>query len=195
VSRTPVDRSAVDLAVAGRVAFAFLEEPERRAAVRELVDAGMTAGGIADRLRTSPRQLQPYLPRRTPAEMDDSESAARGRVDARSGGVCERCGAREAESFSHRIPAGQGGRFTAANGINTCGDGTTGCHGWIEANPTEARRHGWRLNSRQKPDKRPALIYHGGALVRAVLPARHEEDEWSLNSESTSDPRRSPGGR
>jgi hypothetical protein len=169
VSDTPVDREAVELAAAGRIAFAFLGEPERRAVVARLVREGMSHGGIADRLGTSPRQLQPYLPRRTPAEMDESEAAARGRVYARSKGTCERCGAREAESFSHRIPAGQGGTYRAANGLHTCGDGTSGCHGWIEANPTEARRHGWRLSQRKKPDREPALIYHDGALVRALL--------------------------
>lgn len=194
--------------MAGRIGFSFLDEPERLAAVRKLASTGMSVGGIADRLGTSTRQIRAYLPRRTPAEMDDSESAARARVQQRSGGVCERCGAREAESFSHRIPAAQGGRYTAANGLDTCGDGTTGCHGWIEANPAEARRHGWRLSPRQKPEKVPALIYHGGALVRVLLhddgqeptvlrrlPARHEEGTWSPDSTSTSDPRRSPDGR
>lgn len=210
--RQPADQAVagqqtVDLAVAGRVGFAFLGEPERRAAVRQLAKAGMSAGGIADRLGTSLRNVQAYMPRRTPAEMDDSESAARGRVHDRSGGVCERCGAREAESFSHRIPTGQGGRYTAANGLDTCGDGTSGCHGWIEMNPTEARRHGQRLSARKKPDREPVLIYHGGVLVRALLhddgqvtvlrqlSVRHEEvSPWPLDSESTSEPPKSPAG-
>lgn len=50
----------------------------------------------------------------------------------------------------HRLPRGMGGSRWA--GIHSpallvllCGDGTTGCHGWVEANRAEARRLGWLL--------------------------------------------------
>lgn len=32
-----------------------------------------------------------------------------------------------------------------ANGIPLCGSGTTGCHGWVEAHPTDGVLFGWRL--------------------------------------------------
>lgn len=51
----------------------------------------------------------------------------------------------------HRIPRGMGGTRWA--GIHSpallvllCGDGTTGCHGWIESHRAEALRMGWLMS-------------------------------------------------
>lgn len=68
-------------------------------------------------------------------------------VFARDGGRCVRCG-KPAATQHHRRNRGSGGSSVAAincpsNLISTCGDGTTGCHGWIEHNRNEAERLGF----------------------------------------------------
>lgn len=55
-----------------------------------------------------------------------------------SDGWCVRCG-RRAESWHHRLPRGRGGVDDGFNCVRVCGDGTRGCHGWIEHHPEEAR--------------------------------------------------------
>lgn len=86
-----------------------------------------------------------------------SEATAKRLVIARSGDVCECCGAARGESFSHRQPKGLGGLWTPENGLRTCGDGTRKCHGWIEANPRAAELKGWRVRSRVDPALFPVL--------------------------------------
>lgn len=36
---------------------------------------------------------------------------------------------------------------TAANGLLLCGTGTTGCHGWVESNRSEARAQGFLVSA------------------------------------------------
>ncbi|MCM0619809.1 HNH endonuclease [Nocardioides bruguierae] len=77
-------------------------------------------------------------------------------VIARCAGRCERCGRglrigdtwTGDHSIHHRRPRGMGGTTdptanTPANLLLLCGSGTTGCHGWVEANRGEATRLGW----------------------------------------------------
>lgn len=45
-------------------------------------------------------------------------------------------------SVHHRAKRGQGGGWSPANLLAACGSGTTGCHGYVEANPTWSRDHG-----------------------------------------------------
>lgn len=52
--------------------------------------------------------------------------------------ACVRC-RRRAESWQHRVAQGKGGPTDHFNCVPLCGDGTRGCHGWAEANPTDAR--------------------------------------------------------
>ena len=66
-----------------------------------------------------------------------SEQAGRAIVYARSQGRCEVCGNYSAQSYHHRMK--QGRPWNPANGLHVCGDGTRGCHGWIEAHPNHAR--------------------------------------------------------
>lgn len=90
------------------------------------------------------------------------EVAVRKAVRDRSGGVCEIfipgvCRGRQ-ENISHRKAVGQGGRWSTANCMGACGSGTTGCHGWVEGNPAEARKLGLRLLSGQHPPDVPVLM-------------------------------------
>lgn len=77
----------------------------------------------------------------------------RGQLLLRSGARCETCGGVLGSlgwSAHHRDARGSGG--TRRAGINAlsnllvaCGSGSTGCHGWVHAHPTEATRLGWML--------------------------------------------------
>lgn len=64
-------------------------------------------------------------------------------------GRCIGCG-RPDVTTQHRRARGMGGTSDVsighpANGVPLCGDGVRGCHGWAEANPTDARLLGWAL--------------------------------------------------
>lgn len=83
-------------------------------------------------------------------------------VVERDQGCCVRCGLRlrgergRDWSVQHRRGRGSGGTRRpdtnqAQNLILLCGDGTTGCHGWVEHNPTAARRGGWAISTWDDP--------------------------------------------
>lgn len=68
----------------------------------------------------------------------------------------------------HRLKRGQGGGWEPENIVAVCGSGTTGCHGWIEANPKAAGRQGFHV----QPWLNPAdtwILYRlsAWALLRA----------------------------
>lgn len=89
------------------------------------------------------------------------------RIWTRDQGMCARCGlalrwtARGSEwSVHHRCPRSSGGTRRvwvgeAANGLLLCGTGTTGCHGWVESNRSEARVQGFLVsaNGRLRADE------------------------------------------
>lgn len=94
-----------------------------------------------------------------------AERDARDVIRVRSMERCEMCGGPPG-SASHRRPAGQGGPWSPSNLLVACGTGTTGCHGWLEANRAHADAGGWQI---MRPDEgsTPAdvpvwLPYHGG---------------------------------
>lgn len=87
-----------------------------------------------------------------------SEDRARREVRERSGGICEICNHAPATSWSHRVAAGRGGQWDAANGIDTCGDGTRGCHGWLTANPAKAYAGGWHVETGADPSQVPVWL-------------------------------------
>lgn len=76
---------------------------------------------------------------------------ARLEVIERSGGRCEAaiegvCKVRGTNAH-HKQMSGQGGQDTAENLVWVCGSGTTGCHGWIHANPAAATALGLLVSS------------------------------------------------
>lgn len=124
-------------------------------------------------------------PRRNPLPPD-----VRRLVIERDRGRCRRCGG-PGGSIHHRLPRGMGGTRWA--GIHSpellvllCGDGTTGCHGWIESNRAEALRLGWLLSRHlfgidpeQVPLRwadRPERLYlhHDGATSNDLPTSRTE---------------------
>ncbi|MFR9773147.1 hypothetical protein [Nocardia sp. SC052] len=84
-------------------------------------------------------------------------------VTARSGGLCERCGAR-AHSVHHRRNAGQGGPWTPQNCVHLCGDGTRLCHGWITTHPDNAHSEGYALKHGDNPALIPITHWLYGAV-------------------------------
>jgi len=61
-------------------------------------------------------------------------------------------------SVHHRLRRSQGVDHSIQNVIILCGSGTTQCHGWVHANPADARAGGWLLSGRQEPLAVPVLI-------------------------------------
>lgn len=60
----------------------------------------------------------------------------------------------------HRLPRGMGGSNSkagrarterASNLVVLCGSGTTGCHGWVEANRHAAYLSGWLVHREDDP--------------------------------------------
>lgn len=81
-----------------------------------------------------------------------NERLARRLVRERSGGICEVCAIAYATNFHHRKNRSQGGRWTPENGLDVCGSGSTGCHGFITANPKLSYEYGWAVRSRMNPE-------------------------------------------
>ena len=108
------------------------------------------------------------------AEPDDvvwTQALCRPIVDARAGlgaidaARCEKCGDYGIGlSMHHRKKRGQGGSWAPSNIVVVCGDGTRGCHGWIEQNPTAANAEGWHLTT--------------GDPDGSVVPIRHWQIKW-----------------
>jgi 5-methylcytosine-specific restriction endonuclease McrA len=69
-------------------------------------------------------------------------ATAAGWVDLRARkllGLCRVCEDAKAVSLHHVLPRSQGGDDVAENLVELCGDGTTGCHGLVEARDPWAR--------------------------------------------------------
>jgi hypothetical protein len=94
-----------------------------------------------------------------------------GLCEARFDGVCRGVG----ESKHHRRKEGQGGKWVPSNIVDVCGDGTQGCHGYIEANPVAAKRRGLWIYPTQHPLLTPALIVWRGTTEWCLL-----DDEGSV---------------
>lgn len=115
------------------------------------------AADIARRLaKRQPRTRRPKNP---------GESKTRRIVWARSDRWCEVCGIAVADSIHHRWKKGQGGPWSPSNCIAVCGDGTRGCHGWIEHNPNAAAAQGLHL----RPGEIPAEVPIASGMYDRVL--------------------------
>ena len=113
----------------------------------------MKRGGPLER-RTPLRQKTPM--KRTALKNrvrggDNTRGEVRDRVRARSRGVCEMCVDAPGTNFHHRLRRSQGGQDSDENLLHLCGSGTTGCHGYIHANPSWSYLHGALLKRGQDP--------------------------------------------
>jgi hypothetical protein len=107
--------------------------------------------------------IKPVRPKYDPAERP-----ARAGVRDRSGGMCELqipgvCEGR-ATNYQHRMNQSQQGQYAIGSGLDVCGSGTTGCHGYIHDHPEESYRKGWSVKSWDNPLTRPVL-YRGQWVV------------------------------
>lgn len=138
------------------------------------------------------------LPRYRPTVTTD-ERAAKRLVRARSGGWCETripgvCLGRAA-NFHHRQNRSQGGQWTAPNGLDLCGSGTTGCHGAVtntNGRRVEYEDNGWIVPHGLDPATVPVLIHNAttghdwvlldyqGDLTFAPFPAPPPGDPFTL---------------
>ncbi len=59
----------------------------------------------------------------------------------------------------HRMKRSQGGTWDPSNLLLLCGDGTTGCHGWVEAHPEAAQAQGLWLTPNVDTQSVPYLAY------------------------------------
>jgi len=137
-------------------------------------ERALTSATPLPRTPTAPKPRRPRV-----------AAAVRDAVLARSGGHCEvaatsDCLARGRSldshvgvSQHHRRPGRMGGSSaastnTAANLLHVCGSGTTGCHGAIESNRTEALAFGWLLHAGQDPELVPVRLWNGRRVLLTV---------------------------
>lgn len=113
--------------------------------------------------------------KRSPVRDTGPSPAVRALVLARDGSLCVRCGISvtdRSRSIHHRVRRSQGGRHVPENLITLCGDGLTGCHGWVHRNIAEARASGWLLLGGDNP-LLEAVLYaseHGSGLALWLTP-------------------------
>lgn len=87
---------------------------------------------------------------------------------------CARCAGWGLLSTQHRVARGMGGTRAAsinnpANLLTLCGSGTTGCHGWVEANPAWSQAHGWSVRRGDgPPESVPVWTWRGWVLLDLV---------------------------
>ena len=79
------------------------------------------------------------------------------RIDKRDAQLCVNCGVTiwADASRHHRKFKSRGGGDEVSNGILLCGSGTTGCHGWVHANPKLARKLGLAVHRWEDPREVP----------------------------------------
>ena len=83
-----------------------------------------------------------------------------------------------ATNYSHRVNASQSGKYEPASALDACGSGTTGCHGCLHANPSEAYENGWLVKSWDDPLTREVLYRGRWVLLDnegAVVPVEKGE--------------------
>lgn len=86
-------------------------------------------------------------------------------VRVRFGGRCCRCG-KDGATIHHRTPRALGGTKDPAinypsNLLWVCGDGTRGCHGYIESHRTESYDQGWLVRHGRRPATVPVHLWDG----------------------------------
>jgi hypothetical protein len=112
------------------------------------------------------RQSWPKTQPRVRRPKNAGEAKTRLLVRERSGGWCEICGVKRAESVHHRRKRSQGGPWSPSNCVHSCGDGVRGCHGWAEGSPNAAAAEGFHLRPGQEPAETPIVSgLHGYVLL------------------------------
>lgn len=106
-------------------------------------------------------------------------------VDERDGRRCVICGRSLygiGMSRHHRMlrsHAPENIKHTVQNLMDLCGSGTTGCHGWTHAHPSEAYANGWMVHSWDDPLSIPVKTYRGWVLFDADGNQRNVDEVMS----------------
>lgn len=138
-------------------------------AVAEAYSSGIGIKALARRYRVDVKRIRTAIeaegvalrrPGR-PASTVTGETAGRRKARSRSGGMCEVqiagvCMGR-AHSAHHRKNRSQGGTWSTSNLLDTCGDGTRGCHGYITEHPAHAQENGWTVRGTEDAAAIPVL--------------------------------------
>lgn len=102
-----------------------------------------------------------------------SETRCRTIVETRSGGFCEvripNVCTGQGQSKHHRRKRSHTGMWVPSNILDACGDGTSGCHGWIEHHATQAQERGLWLIGAESPQFTPVLISWRGIMDWFIL--------------------------
>lgn len=99
-----------------------------------------------------------------------SEAACKRIVYARAGlgdpdmARCEKCGSPGPLTCHHLVKRSHGGGWDPRNIVVLEGSGTTGCHGWAEAEPLAAQAAGWAYASTEEIGVRPIPHYFLGRV-------------------------------
>lgn len=141
---------------------------------------GLRREPLSHRKGRGPAQTPPK-----PSKSPDMPIEVRRLVYARAGGRCEvgatmECQGRRGlfdpitgRSLHHRRPRRMGGTRAVdihdpSNLLAVCGNGTRGCHGWIESHRRAASEQGWLLASGADPVARACVLRDGSiVLLRA----------------------------
>lgn len=75
---------------------------------------------------------------------------------------------RHGVTFHHVLPRGERGDDDARNGVMLCGDGTTGCHGLVEARDRDARHAVYVHITTERPETIEYLDEKLGGLAAAL---------------------------
>lgn len=120
---------------------------------------------------------------KNPLELRDGHRVGEGmcrrltkkRVGAIDGELrCERCGAvglydgGKSVTLHHRRKRSQLPKWRLwepSNCVWLCGDGTTGCHGWVEHNPDAGRMEGFHVRSFEEAREVPVLLWHTPTML------------------------------
>lgn len=106
------------------------------------------------------RPGKPKAALKAPARDTGPSMEMRAMVFALHLGCCVRCGHAVGEwrSIHHRQRRSQFGPNEFPNLLLFCGSGTTGCHGWVHQNVTEAETLGYLVRSKGIPARIPVLV-------------------------------------
>lgn len=137
--------------------------------------------------RTTVRAIPKAMPKTPPKETGAFPPVVRQAILERDNMGCVRCGtpvdaSPDGYSLQHRVARKMGGTSDyligrPANGATLCGDGVRGCHGYVEANPVEAERFGYAVQSWADPATVPMYTMRDGWVLLDNKGFKHRAEE------------------
>lgn len=119
------------------------------------------------------------------ARRTDAPAATVKLVRERDGHACVSCGRTRDLTTQHRRARGMGGsRWPGinlpSNLLTLCGSGTTGCHGWVEERPSQAKDLGLAVSQHHpNPGAVPVFTWRGWLLLNDDGTTEETETPWT----------------